>query len=169
MKNKKTILLLALVGLLLTEFFILTYPFPPVRFVKNQTFEKYSNLFFIYEVRKYPSGVEIVEKRNESLTIGFVTDPWNLNFGIIPKGSYGTRHLNVRNYEDKKIRVSFNVYGEIKPLVSFSKNNFLLGPNESAYVDVIINATEVTELGNYTGEIDVIVKKIKFDFLFLFL
>ncbi len=168
MKNKrqKRVSLALIVLLILLGIAIWYYPSGPRQFVSNQTFEKYSDPFFDYEITRYPSNVEIIlPQSKEKLTIGFVTDPWNINFGIIPVGSYGTRHLTITNSEKNKVRVNMKVYGNIKPLISFNKNNFILSPNGSVYIDVFLNTTEKTQPGNYTGEIDVMVKKPKFDFL----
>jgi len=140
----------------------------PKQFVSNQTFVKNSDPFFSYEVTKYPSNVEIIssQHKEQKMTIGIVTDPWNLNFGIIPIGSHGTRHITISNSEKNKVRVSFKVYGTIKPLISFNKNNFILLPNESIYVDISLNTTERMRPGNYTGEINVIIKKPNLNFLY---
>jgi len=142
----------------------------PREYVRNKTFEIYSSLFFVHERVRYPSNVEIVESKEEGMLLGFVTDPWNLNFGIIPTGgNFGTRHLKVFNSEDYKVRVNLRAYGDIKPLVTFSKNNFILAPNETAEVDIFLNTTNSTKPGNYTGEIDVIIKKPRLNILEIFL
>lgn len=170
MKIKKNYFLVLITFFIALAFIFYVKTTSPKQFVSNQTFVKYSDLFFSYEITKYPSSVEIVSPqfKEKKLTIGLVTDPWNLNFGIIPIGSYGTRHLNISNSEKNKVIVNFNVYGNIKHLISFSKNNFVLNPNESIYIDVFLNTTSSTKVGNYTGEIDVIIKKPNFDSLYLF-
>src|SRR3990170_414475 len=139
----------------------------PNQFVSNETFVKSSDLLFDYEITKYPSNVEIIPYQygQANMTIGFVTDPWNLNFGIIPNGgNFGTRHLLISNFESKKVRISLDAYGTIKPLVSFSKNNFALQPKESVSIDVFLNTTESTKPGNYAGEIDITVMKPRYEF-----
>jgi len=143
---------------------ISSYYFYPREFVKNQTFEIYENPFFIFEKARYPSNVEIVEKGEEGMLLGFVTDPWNLNFGIIPLGGYGTRSITLFNSESSKVKVKLKAYGEIKDLVRFEKNDFILKPNEKVNVNIFLNTTNSTRIGNYTGEIDVIIKKPRFNF-----
>jgi len=148
--------------------FVDLYPFPePSQFVSNETFVKNSNPFFTYEVTKYPSKVEIITPQYEEgrLQIGFVVDKWNLNFGIIPLGNNEKRHLTIVNSEKNKVRVNLKVYGDINPLISFNENNFILSPNNSTYIDILLNTTEKTKPGNYTGEIDIIVKKSNLNFL----
>lgn len=174
MKTKKINFILIFVAMIAIGFaiirFIITNYFPePKNFVKNQTFVIYSDLFFVYEITKYSSNVKVAPEEGQRITLGFVTDPWNLNFGIMPIGSYGTRHLNISNSGKNRVRVFFKVYGNIEQLISFSRNNFILNPGQSAYIDVFLKTTNLTKLGNYTGQIDVITKKPKFNFLYLFL
>jgi hypothetical protein len=155
--------ILIILLLIAASLLILNYTNKPKEFVKNQTFVVTSDLLFIYETTKYPSKVQIIESGKTNLTLGLVTDPWNLDFGIIPKGGYSTRHVDLNNNEKNKVRVYFEVYGDIKPLVSFSKNNFILNPNEAVRIDIFLKTNE-TKIGNYYGEIDVIIKKARYEY-----
>jgi hypothetical protein len=138
----------------------------PKQFVSNQTFVKSSDSFFSYEITKYPSNVEIIAQSEEQkLKIGFVTDTWNLNFGIIPVGGRVVRHLNISNSEKNEVKVILKVYGTITPLISFSENNFILLPEESVSIDIFLNTTERTIPENYTGEIDITIKRPNSNFL----
>jgi hypothetical protein len=138
----------------------------PKSFVQNMTYRKNSNLLFTYEVTSYPSSVEIIKQEEEKIKIGLVADYWNLNFGIIPTGgSYGRRQVVISNFENYQVRVYFKVYGNIKPLISFSKDNFVLLPRQTETITVFLNTTKDTPIGNYSGQIDVIVKKPNFSFI----
>jgi len=168
MKEKKKIILVSLAFFVL--FLILTnLPYEPKGFVANRTFETHSDLFFNYEIIRYPSRVEVSEviSSQEKLTLGVVVDPWNLNFGIIPAGkNFATRFIDLANLREKDAKVSFKVYGNISPLVNFTKNDFILKPNESATIEVKFYA-ESAKIGNYSGEIDVIVQRPKYEFLYV--
>ncbi|MEM5790804.1 MAG: hypothetical protein QXP77_02030, partial [Candidatus Aenigmatarchaeota archaeon] len=124
--NKEKFNLLLICFSIACGFYILvsSYYFYPREFVKNQTFEIYENPFFIFERARYPSNVEIVKEREEGMLLGFVTDPWNLNFGIIPVGGYGTRSVNLFNSEPSKVKINIKAYGKIKPLVKFEESSF---------------------------------------------
>jgi hypothetical protein len=99
------------------------------------------------------------------VTLGFVTDPWNLKFGIVPgNGSYIRRYINIKNSNEKYDKIKLKVFGNISPLVNFSRNEFVLNENESAVIEVRLK-TDSAEYGNYSGEIDLIVKVPKYDFL----
>ena len=149
----------------LCALFLFNGPPPPKDFVMNRTFETHENLLFVYEMTRYPSDVEVTNPE-EDILLGVTVDPWNLGFGIIPKGSYERRFLNLVNLEENNVKVGINPYGDIAPMISFNKNNFILRANESITVDVILRTTNTTVTGNYTGEIDIIIVKPKYDFLY---
>lgn len=140
----------------------------PKNFVSNQTFERSEDTFFKYEILKYPTDVEIIKPEPRKQTsIGIVVDPYNLRFGRIPTGGNSVnRYVVLVNLQEKKAKVEFNVFGDISPMVSFSDNNFLLNAYENVTVTVLLSTTETTPPGNYSGEIDVVTKRPKYDFLY---
>jgi hypothetical protein len=157
--------IIAFVIILFIYLFIIAIqePAEPTEFVTNKTILNYSNLFFTYKIIKYPTNVEIVSPLKGNVTLGFVTDPWNLNFGIVPgNGSYVKRFISVTNLKEKYNKIKLKTYGNITLLVNFSKNDFVL--NESAAIEVNLY-TDTAEFGNYSGEIDVIIKVPKYDLL----
>jgi len=169
MKKVKKRLIVLLVAIIFL-FFLFEYKPQPTEFVTNRTFITYSDLFFNYEITKYPSRVEVVkaEPVKEKITIGLSVDPWNLDFGIIPEGkNFGTRFINLANFKQKDAKISFKVYGNISPFVKFGKNDLILRANENLTVEVSFHA-EGAKIGNYSGEIDVVVQRPKYDFLYMF-
>jgi hypothetical protein len=161
-------IILVLIIIVVAFLFIFSKEPPaPEEFVKNRTVENYSTFFYNYEILRYPSNVEIkpTENINENVVLGFVTDPWNINFGIIPgNGSYATRTIEISNKEDIDNEITLKVYGNISPLVVFSKNRFILKPNEKTSIEVFLYSKD-SEPGNYSGEIDVLSKKAIYNFL----
>jgi len=150
--------------------FLISYKPEPKEFVTNRTFLSYSDLLFNYEVSKYPSSVQVssVKPTQEKITLGVVTDPWNLNFGIIPAGNNSVKRLiDLVNKKGKDAKVNLKAYGSISPFVIFSKNNFFLHPKENISVGIDFYAASA-KIGNYSGEIDVIVQRPKYDFLYNF-
>lgn len=169
MKTKIKVSLLGLAIAVLLLIFLISYQPKPKEFVTNRTFETYSDLFFNYEITKYPSSGEVstVQPTQERLTLGVTIDPWNLNFGVIPAGNnFGTRFINLVNKKENA-KISFKVYGNISPFVNFSKNDFILHSKENVTVEVNFY-TASAKVGNYSGEIDVIVQRPKYDFLYSF-
>lgn len=172
MKNKSNLFLVLLCIAIALIFALIDYYSTPRTFLPNKTIVKYSGILFSYEVTRYPVLAEITFLNlNESqITLGLGNEPGRLNFGIIPTGGhYATRHLAIVNSESNKVHVVFKVYGEIKPMVKISDENFVLSSGESKTVDISVKTSPETIPGNYTGEIDIIVKKPNFALLNFFM
>jgi hypothetical protein len=174
MKRKKKILwVAAIVALILAAIpvinFLINYQYEPKGMVANRTFISYSDLFFEYEITRYPSSVEVAPvQEQEKLLLGISADPWNLNFGIIPAGkNFGKRFVSLVNLKEKDVKIVLKAWGNISSFVKFNKNNFILHPKENVTVEVGFYA-EGAEVGNYTGVIDVVVQKPKYDFIYSF-
>jgi len=162
------IILLITLGILIAN--ISTNQQQPKEIAIDKSFVTYSDLLFNYEITRYPSGAEIsvIKPSQERFTVGVVVDPWNLKFGIIPAGNnFGTRFIDLSNLKEKEVKVSFKVYGNITPFVKFDKNDFMLQPKENITVKVNFYATSA-EVGNYSGEIDVIIQRPQYDFIYNF-
>lgn len=171
--NKKFLLLvfILLIAVLIFAFLKPSVKQEPNEFVKNMTTQSSEDLFFVYQTIKYPSNVEIIQfsPEEQGTTIGLVADPWNLNFGIVPNGgNAGRRFLVLTNLQDSDAKIEFNTFGNISSMVSFNKNNFILHKGEEVKVDIILTTTDMTQPGNYTGEIDIIIKRSKYNFIKVF-
>ena len=168
-KDRKKVFLLAFV-LALFIFVVIMRP-GQKEIVESMLVEESEDLFFVYQTTRYPASVEVIqtEPEKQGILIGLAIDPWNLNFGIVPIGSTGRRFIDLFNLQDDDVKVKFEVYGNISPMISFSKNNFILKKGKNSTVDTIAQTTDVDLPGNYTGEIDVILKKPKYDFIYRFL
>jgi hypothetical protein len=168
MKVREKILLIISIIFIIFLFIFINFQEPPEPkdFVKNKTNVNYSTLLFNYEIVRYPSSVEIkpLEDVNETV-LGFVVDPWNINFGIVPSnGSFIKRNIELTNLEEKNIKVILKAYGNISPLIVFSRNNIVLKPKEKVSIDIFSHSKNF-EPGNYSGEIDVIAQKGIYNFL----
>jgi hypothetical protein len=162
----KRIILLASIIAIVFIVFNMRLPPEPAEFVNNKTVGSFSTIFFDYEIFRYPSNVEIkrVDTTKENITLGFATEPWNINFGAIPgNGTFVQRNIVLSNPKSKDFRVILKAYGNVSGMISFSKNDFVLKPNEKASIDISLNSSNM-ELGNYSGEIDVIVQKAIYNF-----
>lgn len=134
----------------------------PGFFVQNRTVLTSSDIFYDYKIIKYPSKVEIIDLKPGELVdmIGISTESWIFNFGIIPVGNnYVKKTMVLNGTPDQEVMVNLITFGNISDMISFSKNNFQLEEDETVFV--FLNVTEDTKVGNYTGEIDVILKKEK--------
>ena len=125
-----------------------------------------SNLLFNYEIKSYPSSAEVTPSiPGKNISIGVDISPDNLNFGIIPgNGSISRRFLNLTNLQDKDAKVYLAAIGSIKPFVGFDKNDFIIKSNEKIDITVYFNTTNA-DIGNYSGDIYLVVERSKYDFL----
>jgi hypothetical protein len=139
-------------------------------FVTERTVSTTEDLLFNYDTIKYPSSAQVVAPiiNNTTVQLGMNIDPTGINFGIIPgNGSFSKRFVNLTNTEDKDVKVFIETLGPIEPYVNFSMNDFVLRGKEKVVVKVYFYTTEAA-IGNYSGEIDIITKKPKYDFAYLF-
>lgn len=131
--------------------------------VTERTFVVESDALYEYETTMYPSWVEVTAsgEAEDPLTIGVVVDTDNLNFGSIPAGdNFGKRVVSLQNLRGQDAKVSLRARGGIEPFVEFGQNDFVLGPDQRATVDILFRASGAP-VGNYTGQIDVVVKRSK--------
>ncbi|MCK5299911.1 MAG: hypothetical protein KAJ54_02070 [Candidatus Aenigmarchaeota archaeon] len=134
--------------------------------VLNHTVLYADNIFFTYEVNKYPTSVEISDIIERNLSIGFSLEPSTLNFGVVPTGgNMGKRFLTLKNTQDNKVKMQFIAYGNISPMIKFSDNDFYLMPDEVKQIDIMLETGQNTPAGDYFGEINLIVKRPKYDLL----
>jgi hypothetical protein len=132
-------------------------------FVWNVTRIQKKTPFITYEITRYPSNISIVAVNNISL--GFVTDPWNLNFGKVTKGGNITRYISIKNKEEKKVLVKLEGKGNISKILSFEKNKFILNGGENINISITA-VTKDVDVGIYAGEVDVTIEKPNFDFIY---
>lgn len=166
--SKKVFLIASAIVLLLIFAIVYAFSAPysaPSQFVENQTVTSEETMFFTYEISRYPTKVEISNITEKNISIGFSLEPWNLNFGIVPTGgSMGNRFINLENTADRASKIKLVAYGNIADMVTFSDNDFLISKNAPKPVKITLETKKDTPLGNYSGEIDIIVKKPKYDF-----
>ena len=169
-KNHKLIFAIILVAafLFIMSGSIYAFLFPeyrPQTFVKNQTLDTDENSLFTYEINRYPTSVQISNVTEKNITIGFALDPGSINFGIVPTGgNSGKRFITLQNIADNPSKIMLYAYGNISEMVVFNDNNFLLSKESPKSIEIILQTENGTKLGNYSGEIDIIVKKPKNSF-----
>lgn len=171
-KNSKKVNPRVFAALLAAFLFVLMYggittilfsPPAPKDLVTNQTLATDENMLFSYEINRYPARVQISNVSGQNITLGFALDPGSLDFGIVPRGgNMGKRFITLQNVAEEKSEITLVAYGNIAPMVKFSDNNFLLQKGVPKPVEIILQTKNGTALGNYTGEIDIIVKKPKY-------
>jgi len=164
---KKEIIIFSALLLVAILIILTGEPPEPENITSEKTTSNYSNLLFDYIIIRYPTNVEIFSY-NENSSIGIATDPWNLNFGVIPgNGSFVRRYIGISNSKEKYNKIYIKSYGNITPFLNFSKNYFRIKENESTAIEVGLY-TDSADFGNYSGEIDVIIKLPRYDLYSIF-
>ncbi len=132
--------------------------------VEQRAAETYSDIFFTYTVIKYPSSVEILSPTDAAnYTMGINVDTNRLNFGVVVGGdSTVKRQINLTTKDGKNSRIHVKSTGQISPLLSFDKTDFVF--NNKANIFVTLNSRNFAA-GNYTGEIDIVIQKSNNDIL----
>jgi hypothetical protein len=132
------------------------------RAVQERTFLVDSDFLYTYEITRYPSSAEVVELRSEKTLIGFDIDPDKMNFGSVPSnGSYSRKTINFTNIVEKDARISIQAIGEIAPYISIPYDNFRLRKGQVVEMEVLFHTRKdgiSAGIGNYTGEINIIVQ-----------
>ncbi|UCD07201.1 MAG: hypothetical protein JSW41_05245 [Candidatus Aenigmatarchaeota archaeon] len=150
MRIKATVLVLVVILIAVIAFNY--YNLMPKGIVTASVVEKSEGILLRYERIRYPS-MAIVS--GSGTDVGFDIGDEHLNFGLIPVGGGGKRFLNIENQESRTINIKLNAYGNISEFVSFNMNNFILQPGENVEVEVSFDTDDMTEEGEYSGEIDV--------------
>ncbi len=169
--SKKFLVLIFALALMIGVFLAMDFfpPSPTGNLISNQTVSVDESMLFAYEISRYPTQVEISNATGENVSLGFSLEPWNLNFGIVPTGgNLGKRFLSLQNVAERPAKIYLNARGDISSMIVFSDNDFFLS-KDIKQVEIVLQTKKDTQLGNYSGEIDVIVKRPKYDFAERFL
>ena len=173
-KNKNYVKIVSLFAILMLVFFVYNIFFMPSlkssEAVLNHTVIYDDNLFFTYEINKYPSYVEISNISDRNLSIGFSLESSSLNFGVVPTGgNMGKRFLTLTNMQNDTAKMLFRTYGNISDMIKFNDNDFYLEIDVVKPIEIILETNENTPVGYYSGEINLVVKRAKYDFIKWFL
>lgn len=157
--------ILVLVGGFSIAFMIISDHVPePKTFVTEQVVTRDDNMFFKRIIVRYPTrgNVTTFNISEKKISVGIAPERDELNFGRVPEGVTIRKFINIQNNEDCTVKTFIRVYGDIRPLIKIRDEEIILEKNGQREVQIAFNATWV---GAYTGEIDVIVKKPRYDML----
>lgn len=171
--KKNSIAIMAIIAVvLLLAFFVYALDPPRPVFadaIKNKTVARASDFFYDYEINRYPSKAEVGVLNPAETIIGLDVDPDKLNFGAVPvSGSYSKRTVNLTS-RGKDTRIFIDVHGGIKPFVRVDNTGFVLKRDQKVTLGVGFytkNNNAYAQIGNYSGEIDIVIQIPKFDFIY---
>ncbi len=115
----------------------------------------------VYTNYKYPSYKSLpmfVEVTNKVL-VGVNTRTDGLYFGIVPTGDAGRRFINITNPYSTPVQIQITTKGTIAFWVQPDKNYFVLNPGEATQIVVQINIPLNATVGNYTGNMFILMKR----------
>ena len=102
------------------------------------------NQYYHVKTTKLDMYFEIADK------IGFNLDSDAIYFGKTYPGGRSQRIITLENNEDFPVKVSIKTEGTIRPLVTVSKNDFILQPHSVEVIRYYADAGDYPK-GNYSG------------------
>jgi hypothetical protein len=161
------IVALFLIGMAYFFYELTILPSTPESLVtKIERTESESLLFYKTYVRIPTRAIVIpMNKTNQTLKLGIDTDTNELNWGKIPEGIKVVKLLDLKNPKKLDGKVNIFVYGDIKPYIVVD-SKFILKSRETRNMELSFKSDKV---GAYSGEIDVLVRVPKYDFILPFL
>lgn len=104
----------------------------------------------LLSIKEYDADV-IIDKN----VTGFNLNSDAIHFGRIGPGGSSTREIIIKNELDKEQIVSVTSTGKLKGMVTSEPNNFLLFPNETKNIELILFANSTKEEGYYDGKVKI--------------
>ena len=153
LEDKRVLLGIFLVFSLVLFLFLFRFRISPAQNLTQVKFEKKSDLFYEYEIFRYPVRAKVLKG---VFNVGVSVDTNILDFGELPLGSKGKKTIWLNNSEEKEVKVEIIIFGEIKPFLKVEEESFVLTANEKKPIIVEFNALKE---GNFTGELDILIKK----------
>ena len=109
----------------------------------------------IVHVQEIPVIFEVIDKK----IIGLNVDTDSLKLGTVMKGNFVKRKVTIVNPFLFNINVFIRFSEDIEEFVNISSNDFVLGGNENKTLVVMLNPSNNTPNGNYSGVMEVIMNR----------
>lgn len=145
-------------------FILLDKTVPPEEYTQSIVREQEEGLLFDKIIDRIPTRANITSPRieNSTVKVGVSADTSELNFGVVIQNMSVRKFLNLGNSDDSAVKVCIVAYGNISQFVDVQNNEFTLEGGDGREVMIEFNGDRI---GVYSGEVDVITKKPKYDFL----
>ncbi|MEA3255769.1 MAG: hypothetical protein U9Q22_08055 [Candidatus Altiarchaeota archaeon] len=136
----------------------------PEEIIKETGFFHTESTLFLRDIVRYPLRANVTPLRiaDNKIKVGVSIETDELNFGVVSENLTVRKFINLKNNDKVPVKMCIPSYGNIKPYILLSKNNFILKEGQALEVEIAFNATKV---GIYSGELDVIAIKPKHPFL----
>ncbi|VVB52449.1 Uncharacterised protein [uncultured archaeon] len=122
------------------------------------------SLLYKEKVYRFPANFTVLPSDigSSKLNIGVATDTASLNFGIVPVGFNVTKTLNITSPESNNAKIFIRVKGNISSQLNPSSDSVNLAPGTKNIVTLVAAGTEI---GEYSGEVQVIIKVPRYFFM----
>ncbi|MDI6806419.1 MAG: hypothetical protein QMD14_01220 [Candidatus Aenigmarchaeota archaeon] len=121
-------------------------------YVNKKSLEVEENFFYRIEAMRIPAFLEISSNRSR---IGISTDPFELQFGILPINITAKKVIMLNNGNPTKVKIRLIAHGNITPFLAPNNLQFILEPSEGRNITITGGGEEV---GKYVGEVRIITK-----------
>jgi hypothetical protein len=129
------------------------------------TTEHRQSLLFESICTTYPAYVNVTSvSESQNISIGFDISPQELDFGALPGGSISRKFLHIFNPSSDRARVMVKASGAIASIIGFSDSDFFMDPGASVDVKASV-APEASDSGIYSGEVTIIYRQSRLNFL----
>jgi hypothetical protein len=125
--------------------------------------ENRPGIFFDTIVDRFPAKSEVSPPRvtNQTLNMGLSTDTDKLDFGVVSQNQTVRKFLNFGS-QYPALKACVVSYGSISPFITVERPSFYISEGETGEAMLEFSAPK---LGNFTGEVDMITKRPKYDIL----
>jgi len=120
-------------------------------------------IFLVINLRDYYS---ILDKKQFQARVivsdhyGFEINSSALMFGMVTPGGVSSKSIDLENNYGQSVNVQIYSKGEVRGFLLISENNFILEENQKKKIGFSVSVPEDYEFGEYSGEIEIIIRKI---------
>lgn len=125
--------------------------------------ENRQGIFFDTIVDRFPAKavVSLPRVENQTLNMGLSTDTDKLDFGVVSQNQTVRKFLNFGS-QYPVLKACVVSYGGISQFITVDRQSFSIAEGETGESMLEFSSPDV---GNFTGEVDMITKRPKFDLL----
>ena len=174
-KNRKTVLFALAAAALVIAVLILTYAgiatekySLPQDYVNKNSREDSSGLLIRNTIIRYAvkANVTILNTSNMNITVGVASQTDELNYGNLPQNITMRKFVDLNNSENSPVKICIIERGDVSGHLYVTQGNSMIIPaKEKGQLELGFNATDARV---YSGEMDIVVRKPKYDLLSYF-
>jgi hypothetical protein len=105
-----------------------------------------------YKIRDYKE-FDVYIKVAGKTEVGFNLDPGVFNFGKVPPGGIAKRNATISHGYPEETIVKIEIEGKLDKMIFVNDNYFILPPNITKQIEVVVTIPEDQPLGNYSGKL----------------